>query len=306
MRLLFVHAHPDDESLWTGVSLAHHVADGDEVHVLTMTLGEEGEVIPPELAHLELPPGEPRDPDAQDPLGALRREELRDAMAYAGVTSSVVLGEDDDPVQLADPERALPRYRDSGMAGTPSVEHPSAFVRADLDDAAEAVAAHIRRVDADVVVTYDANGGYGHPDHIQTHRVTRAAVQLVERTPRLMVILTPQSWASQDRSWLKHVPEARLRADRLELPPEGHAAELSVVPDDVVTHATVDPSAVATQRTALGAHRTQVRVFDDCFALSNDVAVRLAGREGFAEIDPATGSLLKGNEGARRGLTEEV
>ena len=102
-RLLFVHAHPDDESLWTGVALAHHVAAGDEVHVLTCTLGEEGEVIPDDLKHLELPAGEARDPDAADPLAEVRRDELRAAMGAMAVTSSVVLG--DEEFHLAQIER---------------------------------------------------------------------------------------------------------------------------------------------------------------------------------------------------------
>ena len=79
-RLLFAHAHPDDESLWTGVTMAHHVARGDEVHVLTCTLGEEGEVIPDDLKHLELPAGSARPDDVADELAPVRREELRRAM----------------------------------------------------------------------------------------------------------------------------------------------------------------------------------------------------------------------------------
>ena len=86
-RLLFVHAHPDDETLATGVALAHHVARGDDVHVLTCTLGEEGEVIPAQLGHLEGAEG--------DPLAAHRREELRRAMEVLGVTHHL-LGADGD------------------------------------------------------------------------------------------------------------------------------------------------------------------------------------------------------------------
>ena len=102
--VLFVHAHPDDESLATGISLAHLSAAGHDVRVLTMTLGEEGEVIPPELRHLAA--------DAEDRLGPYRREELRSAMQGLGVAHRV-LGEDPG-------SGVLSLYRDSGMAVTPS------------------------------------------------------------------------------------------------------------------------------------------------------------------------------------------
>ena len=108
-RLLFVHAHPDDETLATGVAIAHHVASGDDVHVLTCTLGEEGEVIPPHLAHLEGADG--------DPLAPHRAEELRAAMEVLGVTHHL-LG--------AEGGHGVPTYRDSGMAGSPAAAHPRA------------------------------------------------------------------------------------------------------------------------------------------------------------------------------------
>ena len=163
--LLFVHAHPDDESLATGVALAHYARLGHEVHVLTCTLGEEGEVIPPELAHLAS--------DRDDSLGPWRREELRGAMAAMGVHHRV-LGEDPSAGVLS-------VYRDSGMAGTPTAANPAAFVNADAAEAAAMVADVIAQTGATVVVTYDEHGGYGHPDHIQTHRVTCAAVASLPR-----------------------------------------------------------------------------------------------------------------------------
>lgn len=271
-RLLFVHAHPDDETLTCGTTMAHHVAVGDEVHVLTCTLGEEGEVIPPELAHLQGAEG--------DPLGAWRREELREAMRRLGVEHAV-LGED--------PAAGVrSRYRDSGMAGMPSARHPRAFFGADVAEAAELVANHVRRLRPDVVVTYDAEGGYGHPDHIQTQRVTRAALARLgdERPARALQILTPRSWAQQDRRWLReHVPgDAALM-----LPADGDPFPPSVVDDHVVTHVVVDPSRLDAQAHALAAHRTQVRVVDHYYALSNGIAARLSGREGFAALDARTG-----------------
>jgi N-acetyl-1-D-myo-inositol-2-amino-2-deoxy-alpha-D-glucopyranoside deacetylase len=268
-RLLFVHAHPDDETLATGVAIAHHVARGDDVHVLTCTSGEEGEVIPAHLSHLEGAPG--------DPLGAHRRHELRAAMDVLGVTSHL-LGDPGDGGHL--------RYRDSGMAGSRAAAHPRAWAGADLADAAAAVRAVLDEVRPDVVVTYDATGGYRHPDHVRTHEATCRAVASCADVPVLYAVLTPMSWALEDRRWLaEHVP-----ADRgLAVPGPDDAFMSSVVPDEVVTHRVVDPAVVAVQARALRAHETQVVVGDGWYALSNHVVSRLAGREGFARLDAASG-----------------
>ncbi len=275
-RLLFVHAHPDDETLTCGTTMAHHVAAGDDVHVLTCTLGEEGEVIPADLAHLEGAPG--------DPLGPWRRQELREAMRRLGVAHAV-LGE--DPAS-----RQLSRYRDSGMAGMPSANHPRAFSGADVSEAADLVARHIQAVRPDVVVTYDEHGGYGHPDHIQTRRVTQAALAALpeeERPSRVFEILTPTSWAREDRGWLReHVPPGA----GLTLLSEDEPYPPAVVDDARVTHVVIDPAQVGAQSQALAAHRSQVSVHDGHYALSNHIAARLSGREGFALIDPATGAAL--------------
>jgi N-acetyl-1-D-myo-inositol-2-amino-2-deoxy-alpha-D-glucopyranoside deacetylase len=268
-RLLFVHAHPDDETLATGVAIAHHAARGDDVHVLTCTLGEEGEVIPPHLAHLEGADG--------DPLAEHRREELRGAMDVLGVTSHL-LG--------AGAEGLRPAYRDSGMAGSPAAAHPRAWAGADLADAAAAVRAVLDDVAPDVVVTYDATGGYGHPDHVRTHEATCHAVASAAHPPALYAVLTPVSWAVEDRAWLaEHVP-----TDRGLVVPGGQDPFFpSVVPDEVVTHRVVDPSVVPVQTRALTHHETQVVVGEGWYALSNHVVARLAGREGYARLDPSTG-----------------
>ena len=272
-RLLFIHAHPDDETLTTGLTMAHYRAAGHDVHVLTCTLGEEGEVIPTELRHLTA--------DRDGTLAPTRREELRRAMAVLDV-SHAVLGED--------PARGvLSRYRDSGMAGTPGAAHPDAFVGADLEEAAGLVADHLRRLQPDVVVTYDEHGGYGHPDHIQTHRVTMAALRsLADEAPTAYGVLTPQSWACEDRDWLAAHVDAHIAPPLAVLTTEAPFSP-SVVDDAVVTHAVEDPGQVGRQAAALACHVTQVRVFDGYYALSNHLAARLSGREGFAVLDPATG-----------------
>ena len=274
--LLFVHAHPDDETLTAGLTMARYVRDGHPVHVLTCTLGEEGEVIPPELQHL--------DAHHDDALGPYRLGELGAAMATLGV-SHEVLG--------ADPSAgALSRYRDSGMAGTPSAAHPDAFVNADLDEAAGLVAEAVRRVRPAVVVTYDEHGGYLHPDHIQTHRVACAAVASLpeDERPALYAVLVPATWARQDREWLADHPPV---GTGWSLPDPDGDYPPSVVADELVTHEVVSPELVPAQAAALRHHATQVTVAPsgDVYALSNDIAARLAGREGFARLDPATGRL---------------
>ena len=285
LRLLFVHAHPDDETLATGVAVAHHVARGDEVTVLTCTLGEQGEVIPPELAHLAA--------EQDDTLGPYRREELRRAMAAIGAEHRV----------LGERPGALSRYRDSGMAGTPSAADPRCFVQADADVAAALVRDVVIEVAPDLVITYDGQGGYGHPDHIQTHRVVRAAVAGLPdgARPPVLAALTPSSWALEDRAWLaEHGPaEPAWTLPTGDLPP-------SVVPDEVVTYEVVDPDAVSAQVAALREHATQVSVSGEQYALSNDIAARLSGREGYAEIDLATGAPVPATEPGRRPLREAV
>lgn len=276
LRLVAVHAHPDDETLATGLTLAHHVRAGDEVHVVTATLGEEGEVITPEVAHLE----------GTEELGPYRHGELARAMAVLGVRHHYLGG---------DPSR----WRDSGMAGSSAAAHPRAFAAADVEEAAGVLVDLLGQIDPDVVLTYDPWGGYAHPDHVQTHRVTVAAVERLwshapGRRPALYVTVLPRSWAVEDRAWLAaHVApgtrspaggEARVPAPHDPYPP-------SVVPDHVVTHAVQDASALPAQVAALREHPTQATVFDGFYTLSNDVAARLPGREAFARWPEARQAL---------------
>jgi N-acetyl-1-D-myo-inositol-2-amino-2-deoxy-alpha-D-glucopyranoside deacetylase len=288
-RLLFVHAHPDDETLTTGLTMASYASRHHDVHLLTCTLGEQGEVIPPELAHLSA--------DRDDTLGPWRSQELRAAMSVLGVTHSV-LGQD--------PARGvLSRYRDSGMAGTAGARHPDAFAAADPAEAAALVAAHIRALRPDVVVTYDAHGGYGHPDHVATHRVTMAALSVLAGEaqaggvglPSVFCILTPSSWARQDRAWLRDTMVSR-RSDCV-VPAQDEPYPPSVVADASVTHVVEDPTLVQMQSRALAEHATQVVVYDGYYALSNHIASRLSGREAFAQVNPVTGALLSAKPGAR-------
>jgi N-acetyl-1-D-myo-inositol-2-amino-2-deoxy-alpha-D-glucopyranoside deacetylase len=158
-RLLLVHAHPDDESIGTGATMAKYAAEGAQVTLVTCTLGELGEVIPPALAHLAW--------DADGGLGHHRISELAAACRALGVSDHRFLG-------------GAGRWRDSGMMGTPSNEWRGCFWQADVDEAARALLRVIDEVRPQVMVTYDDNGFYGHPDHIQAHRVAWRAFELAE------------------------------------------------------------------------------------------------------------------------------
>ena len=163
-RLLLVHAHPDDETIQNGATMAKYVAQGRGVTLVTCTAGEMGEILVPELEHLAA--------DKEDGLGEHRRGELDDAMKELGVTDHRFLG-------------GFAKYRDSGMAwhedgyAIPGDEiHENAFWHADLREAADLLVEVIREVRPQVLVTYDEFGNYGHPDHIQAHRVATYAAAL--------------------------------------------------------------------------------------------------------------------------------
>ena len=139
-----VHAHPDDETIGTGGAMAKAVADGRRVVLVTGTRGELGEIVVPDMDT----------PDNHRRLGEIRAGELERAMGLLGVTEWENLG-----------------YRDSGMMGTDGNRDPRSFWQADLDEAAGRLTWLVRRYQPDVMTTYNAFGGYGHPDHIRTHDV---------------------------------------------------------------------------------------------------------------------------------------
>lgn len=162
MRYVFAHAHPDDETLASGVLIAHLLEAGHEVFVLTATRGEQGEVVPGPWAHLAGTPG----------LVARREAELAGALRELGVTGSAWLGA---------PGRI---YRDSGMvwirpglAGPADHTDSGALSVAPLEDVAADIASYAASVGADVLVSYDADGGYGHPDHVRMHEASVTAAR---------------------------------------------------------------------------------------------------------------------------------
>ena len=164
-RLVCVHAHPDDEAIWTGGLLARWTDGGGQAAVVTCTDGEAGA--------------------ASDGPAGTRLAELGRALAILGTAPARLLG-----------------YKDSGM---PAAGDPGSFWRADLDEAVGRLVGHLRQLRPDVLVAYDAAGIYGHPDHIQAHRVGLLAAEACGsaalyraagpawRPPRVYLVTVPRS-----------------------------------------------------------------------------------------------------------------
>jgi len=227
-RLLLVHAHPDDESIGTGATMAKYAAEGAQVTLVTCTLGELGEVIPPSLTHLAA--------DKEDRLGEYRIGELAAACDLLGVTDHRFLG-------------GPGRWRDSGMMGTQDNTDPRCFWQADVDEAAAALLDVIREVRPQVLVTYDANGFYGHPDHIQAHRVAWRAFELAQ---------------TDDPAGTEGL--ARFYA--------------TAAPGSAQVTTEIDATAYFERKlAAMRAHATQITVSAPFFALSNHVRQRALGVE---------------------------
>ncbi len=220
-RLLLVHAHPDDESIGTGATIARYAAEGTPVTLVTCTRGELGEVIPPELAYLAAD---------GDRLGEHRITELAAACAALGIGDQRFLG-------------GPGRWRDSGMMGLEANRDPGCFWQADVAQAAAELARIIREIRPQVLITYDENGFYGHPDHIQAHRVAGLAIRLAastgHRVAKFYATAMPRS-----------VAQAR------GLPPV-------FVPDGQVTTEIDGTAYLAAKTAALRAHATQIAVTGD-------------------------------------------
>ncbi len=275
LRLLLVHAHPDDESIATGATMARYVAEGAGVTLVTCTAGEMGEVLVPELAHLAS--------DQDDALGAHRRGEIADAMKALGVTDHRWLG-------------GFATYRDSGMkwhedgyAIPADTIHDNAFWYADLTKAADDLVTVIREVQPQVLVTYDEFGGYGHPDHIQAHRVAMYAAQLAAVPSYKPELGTP--WEIAKIYWTA-MSETRMRASLRALRDAGDTTTFEGMdPDGPLPHfvtsddnlsAGIDGQAfLDLKMQALRAYPTQITLDGPFFALSNNKGNEMWGEEFF-------------------------
>ncbi|MFI5832482.1 N-acetyl-1-D-myo-inositol-2-amino-2-deoxy-alpha-D-glucopyranoside deacetylase [Micromonospora sp. NPDC051300] len=269
-RLLLVHAHPDDESIGTGATMAHYAATGAHVTLVTCTLGEEGEIHVPALAGLAAAEA--------DQLGGYRIGELTAACAALGVTDHRFLG-------------GAGRYRDSGMMGLATNDHPRAFWRADLDSAAGHLLEVIREVRPQVVVTYDPNGFYGHPDHIQAHRVTMRAVELAAAEG---VAPAKVYWTAMPRSVLDAGLEAFTESSDNPFAGIDDASELPFGTPDAQIAARIDATEQhAAKEAAMRAHATQIPANSWLYAIAGNFGAEFMGVEYF--------TLAVGEKGPGRG-----
>ena len=263
-RVLLVHAHPDDETINNGATMAMYAALGASVTLVTCTRGEEGEVLIPELSHLAA--------SATDSLGQHRVTELALAMKELGVTDHRFLG---DGAKL---------YRDSGMMGTEPNNRPDVFWQADLEEAADLLVKVIDEVKPHVLITYDEFGGYGHPDHIQAHRVAmRASEKSDWDIPKIYWNVMPISVIQEGIDAMKGIDSDFWGAEKAE--------DLPFAKDDSFVHALIDGNAYVDKKmSAMKAHSTQIAVDGPFFALSNNVGLQVWGNEYY--------TLVKGEKSA--------
>jgi len=190
LTLMAVHAHPDDEVISTGGILAHYAGQGIRTVLVTCTNGEQGD------DDGGVKPGEPGHDAAA--VRAKRLAELRESVAHLGIEHVELLG-----------------YQDSGMDGWDTNKDPAAFWNIPLTESTPRLSALLERYRPQVVVTYDENGGYGHPDHIQAHRITVAAIEATGIPDKFYYTAVPRSgikqlaeWAtSAGLDWAEEVPD---------------------------------------------------------------------------------------------------
>jgi N-acetyl-1-D-myo-inositol-2-amino-2-deoxy-alpha-D-glucopyranoside deacetylase len=272
-RLLFVHAHPDDECLSNGATIAHYTSRGADVRVVTCTLGEEGEVIGDRWAELAV--------DRADQLGGYRIGELTAALRALGVSAPIYLG-------------GAGRWRDSGMRGTPK-RRRQRFIDADQREAVGALVAIIRELRPHVVVTYDPNGGYGHPDHVHTHTVTTAAVAAAgtDDYPGEPWTVPKFYWTVLAVSAFEAGWRALGRDDLLPewVIPPGEEFDFGYADSDIDAVVEAGSEALAAKTAALAAHATQVVVGPTgrVCAVSNNMALPILGHEHYVLVAGSAG-----------------
>jgi len=256
--LVCFHAHPDDECIITGGVMAKAAAAGHRVVLVVATRGEHGEVAPGFL-------------DPGEALWERRVAETHEAAKILGAQRVEFLG-----------------YVDSGMMGTPENDLPAAFWQADLDEAAGRLAAILDEERADALTVYDDNGGYGHPDHIQVHRVGYRAAALAARPPRVYE-------ATMNRDEVMRQMRERPDAMPDDFDPPEAADDPSFGKPESELTARVDVTAFANhKRRAMRAHASQIseesfflRMPDDVFtmAFGTEWFIRRGAGPGITETD---------------------
>lgn len=270
-RLLLVHAHPDDEAINNGATMAKYAAEGAQVTLITCTLGEEGEILVPEIAHYAS--------EHEDRLGEHRIDELAAAMKVLGVEDHRFLG-------------GPGRFRDSGMvwgddghATAGEDVRPDAFWAADLTEAANLLVEVIRQTRPQVLVTYDEFGNYGHPDHIQAHRVAMYAAQLAGVRSYRHDLGAP--WTIAKIYWTA-MSASHMREGLRRLREDGQTGFDDWDPDNLPPFALEDADLdarikadawVEAKLEAMRAHASQIEVDGPFFALSNNIGNQVWGTE---------------------------
>lgn len=269
-RLLLVHAHPDDECLSTGGTLARYAAGGDHVSLVTCTNGEEGEIA-------DVPDLGPHD-EVRASLADVRVAELREACRRLGPLDLRLLG-----------------YRDSGMEGTPANASPGAFINQPLEKVVSRLVVVLREVRPQVVVTYNEYGMYGHPDHIRAHRATVAAVRAAgdagyaagrgpaHEVGKLYHTAVPKSVLRQAREAFSRAPVGGGEAF-----PEEEVERIGTDDDRVTTR--VDVAAYMERKmAAIAAHRTQLGTTEPFLELDEEARRRILGAEYYVLADSRVG-----------------
>jgi N-acetyl-1-D-myo-inositol-2-amino-2-deoxy-alpha-D-glucopyranoside deacetylase len=253
IRILLVHAHPDDETINNGATMALYADKGAQVTLITCTRGEEGEVLVPGLAHLAS--------SQQDLLGHHRETELALAMKALGISDHRFLGA---------PEV---KFRDSGMMGTEPNERPDVFWQADLDTAAKILVDVIEEIKPHILITYDEFGGYGHPDHIQAHRVAMRASELSQwQIQKIYWNTMPKSVIAQGMEKMKEIGSDFFGAESVD--------DIPFAKDDEFVTTLIDGGDyVNNKMDAMKAHETQIALDGPFFALSNNLGLQIWGDE---------------------------
>jgi N-acetyl-1-D-myo-inositol-2-amino-2-deoxy-alpha-D-glucopyranoside deacetylase len=264
IRILLVHAHPDDETINNGATMALYADRGAQVTLVTCTRGEEGEILVPGLFHLAS--------TEQDLLGLHRETELAAAMKALGISDYRFLG------------APSTKFRDSGMMGTDPNNRPDVFWQADLDAAATILVDVIEEVKPHILITYDEIGGYGHPDHIQAHRVAMRASELSTwQIQKIYWNTIPKSVIAQGMEKMKEIGSDFFGAESIDDVPFAKD-------DEFVTTLINGSDYVESKMAAMKAHETQIALDGPFFALSNNLGLQIWGDEYY--------TLVKGTKSA--------
>ena len=274
-RILLVHAHPDDETINNGATMALYAARGSQVTLVTCTRGEEGEVLVPGLSHLAS--------FNDDALGAHRELELAKAMQALGIKDHRFLG----------------HFRDSGMMGTEANNRTDTFWLADLDSAAQLLVDIIEEVKPHILITYDEIGGYGHPDHIKAHLVAMRASELSQwQIQKIYWNTMPKSVIAAGIAAMKAIGSDFFGTDNVD--------DIPFAKDDSFVTTLIDGNEfVEAKMAAMKAHETQIALDGPFFALSNNLGLQIWGHEFYTLVKGVKTAPFDG-EGRESDLTSGI